>query len=228
MTLEGPPFRPLLAGDAPRVLGAPPQRRLGAIGTASLALAVLEVLYCIQVITTAALLGPILDLHRKVIGSRLFSGAAVRGAIAASSAAARDFAAIISSWELVRALLLGAAAASLLIIALRLRRGERGALSTTRAWALGSLGVMGSSALIQLIRTIPAISSYQRQLMTLAREATRGASSPLLDVPRLMDVSITAAIGLSLFVGIALFAVGPLVLGVWADRLLRDTPLNVE
>jgi hypothetical protein len=115
----------------------------------------------------------------------------------------------------------------LLWIAIRVRRGDTKALGAARTWALAALGVVATSALVQVLVTIPATMEYQRQVMDAMAVLPPRAKAPF-DIKGVMSAAtIVGSIG-GLVMGTMLLSVWPVTLYLWAGRLLRDATQAAE
>ena len=219
MTPEAPPLWP--AGPPP---GAPPgtrappspARRRETLGTVCLVLSIIELLYCGYRLLSPLLSRGILDAEKAFFRS-MPTGAPAKPMMDAAEA----FMARIAVWEAARTVPFAVATCFLLWIAIRLRRGDAGALRAARTWMPFALGVVAVSALIQALVTVPATLEYQRQVVDLMPAMSSGAKAPF-DVKAVTSAvtMVSAIAGMAL--GTLFLSVWPVVLYVWAGRLIRD------
>ncbi|MEO7330084.1 MAG: hypothetical protein ABI193_16030 [Minicystis sp.] len=208
-------------GGAPFV--HPLAKRFNVLGTVSLVLACLELCYGLWKLASAALTGLFLQLERALLGSITLPGP-MPAPLTGMLAAIEDFTRKIALWEAARALPFMVASTFLIFIALRIRKGERQALFTARAWVWWALGLVAFSALLQVFTTIPATIDYQRQisgLMPTAPTAGRGAAP--FDVKQFTDTWMLATTLMGLIGGTCFLAAWPIVLRVWADKLIAQS-----
>lgn len=207
-----PGYVPQSPGDGPLA------KRFHSLGTVSLVLAILELLYCFWKLVSAALVSAILAAPLALGGS-----APPPSPLPAVLSSASAFAGKLAVWEAARALPFAVASGVLIGIALRLRRGERQALFTARAWVWWALGVIVASVALQLFVILPMTLEYERQLMSGFPSIPSGSGAPPIDIGHFMDTWTLVSAGISLLVGTMIFAAWPIVLRVWADRLILDT-----
>jgi hypothetical protein len=208
-----PGYVPNSPGDGPLA------QRFSSLGTVSLVLAILELLYCFWKLCSAALVSSILAAPLSLGGS-----APPPSPLPAMMSTASEFASKLALWEAARSLPFAVASGFLIGIALRLRRGEREALFTARAWVWWALGVIVISVALQLFVILPMTLEYERRLMSgFPSIPSSGGGAPPIDIGHFMDTWTLISTGISLIVGTMIFATWPIVLRVWADRLLRDT-----
>lgn len=107
----------------------------------------------------------------------------------------------------------------LLVFAFGVRRGRLESLRKARTWVWFALAVVCLSLCLQLFVTGPMMSAYQRSLF--ARVGATGGSEGGVDMFNLF-ASVGVIIG-PIFWS-AVWCVWPIVLRIWADRLIREVP----
>jgi hypothetical protein len=206
-------------GAPPAAQATPFTKRCETLGTLSLALAALEGLACFQ-----RLMGPIFGKailnFEKGIMPKTPGGPSFDDIVGAG----KDLLDKIVIWEAVRAVPFLVATCVLGWIALRLRKAEPAALRAARTWSLAALGVVALSALIQIFVTIPATMEYQQAIVRLMPKIHSGSSAPPIDMDTMMSrVTLISSI-VTLLGGIAFMSAWPIVLYVWAGKILKDAP----
>jgi hypothetical protein len=197
----------------------PLAKRFNGLGTMCLVLAIVELLNCFSKLVSAALVS---SIFAGSLGAA--SGAPPSSPLPSLMSTATEFAGKLALWEALRALPFAVASGFLIAVALRLRRGERAALFTARAWVWWAFGIIVLSVALQLFVTLPMTLDYERQMMSgLPAIPSSGRGAASLDIAGFMDTWTLISSGISLIVGTMVFATWPIVLRVWADRLLRDT-----
>jgi hypothetical protein len=218
--MQGPP--PLWPQQPPP--GAPPgarpppslAKRMETLGNVCLVLSLVELLYCAQKLLAPLFTRNIFDME-KVMFRRL-PGAPP---ISPMMDAAAGFVARIAIWETTRTVPFVVATCFLLWIAIRLRRGDAGALVAARTWMPFALAAVFVSALIQVLFTLPMTMEYQRQVVELMPAMPSSAAAPF-DVKAMTSmVTMLSAIS-GLVMGTLFLSVWPVMLYVWAGRLSRD------
>lgn len=194
-----------------------PAQRYRTLGTTALVLAILELLYCLQRLLAQLFRGPIAEAQRSMIPE--LPGPNMQVVMDA----ARDLADKIALWESLRAIPFLAATGFLLWIALRLREGDARALFTARRWVIAAFAAIAVGVVIQVIWTLPAMAEYQRRIAgSIVPLAGVGAEAPV-DVKELMSSIGTLAAVMGVVGGTAVLSAWPIVLYVWAGRLIRET-----
>lgn len=205
--------------NKPATAAATPQSRRVLLGNVSLALAILDLLYCLY-----RLLMPFLS--RSIVGFQREMMASTSGPnMSEMMDVAQKFADRIAPWEALRTVPFIIASAVLLWIAIRLRRGDGEALRTARTWAFGAFGAVAISLLIQVLVIVPATLDYQHEVMgMMLKTMPAGRSGSPVDVGAIAG-SITLA---STVVGVVMSTLGlliwPVALLIWTGRLTRETP----
>ncbi len=189
-------------------------KRFGTLGTTCLVLGILDILFVVQKLVSAALTSQMLALQGKMMP-------ATTPGMPAVMSAAQDFATKIALWEALRALPFGVASGFLVWIGLRLRRGDRDALFTARVWTWWAFGVVAASALLQVVVTIPATLEYEQRIMSALPLPSKSGAP--FDMKKFMDGWMLASTIIGLVIGTVFMAAWPLALRLWSDRLLRDT-----
>jgi len=119
----------------------------------------------------------------------------------------------------VRLVALMIASGVLVALALRLRRGDEGALRPLRIWTLFAFGVVALWTLVDLAVALPATRELDRMLFAAMR-ASGGNPDTVSMSQDLSNVMIWV-----LLVGVPLLlAALPLALRIWSRRLLVDRP----
>jgi hypothetical protein len=205
-----PPHLPndLARGSVPGAASTD-QKRLETLGTFCLVFGITELLYAVYQVLAAAMGSSLLELQRRVIAG-IAAGMSGRGAPAMPAVldAAQDLVRRIAIANAVRMVPFVIASGVLVALALRLRRGDLSALRAARTWSYWALGVVGLSALLQLLVTVPATMDYGRRIFATLPMPPPGRAGPPFDVLRFMDtVMMASAIGTAL--------IGSLVLAIW-------------
>ena len=81
----------------------------------------------------------------------------------------------------------------------------------------------GKSALIQALVTVPATIAYTQQVMDMMPDMPTGASAPPFDVKEIMAVITKVSTMVGLVLGTLVLAIWPIVLHVWAGKLMRES-----
>ncbi|MFO0756310.1 MAG: hypothetical protein U0359_07445 [Byssovorax sp.] len=200
----------------------PMAKRFNLLGTVSLVLAGLELAYGLWKLVSAAFTGIFLQAERALLGSL---AAPVPVPVSGMLSAVEDFARTIALWEAVRAVPLMVASVFLLLIALRIRKGDRQALLSARAWVWWAAGIVVFSVLLQLVTTVPATLAYQRQITgmmpTMTGPGARHGASPIV-VKQLSETWMMASTLIGIIMGAGFYATWPIVLRVWSDRLIAQ------
>jgi hypothetical protein len=205
-----PPGAP--AGRAP----PSPAKRMATLGTVCLVLSILELLYCLQ-----RLLSPLLTRSAFEMQKSLLRSLPTAPPANPVMDAAADFMARIAVWEVTRTVPFIVATCFLLWIAIRLRRGDARALVTARTWMFFALAAVLVSALIQVLFTVPAAMDYERHLMAVMPAMPASSAAPF-DVKAVTSAVTMVSTIVGLVGGTLFLSVWPVVLYVWAGRLIRD------
>jgi hypothetical protein len=217
----GPPGGPYAAPPGgpyrgPYGVQRPLGSRIQSLGTLCLILAILELLYSAVRIASSVLSSAAIDLQRSAM--RAMPPEATQG-MAAMQDVAQSFARRVMIWETVRTLPFVVATVFLLLIALRLRKGDATALRAARTWMFGALGAVGVSLLIQLLVTMPLSAELQRQM--LGAMHTPDGKGPPIDPNALAGITEVFTLATMAF-GAALLSTWPVVLYVWAGKLQKE------
>jgi hypothetical protein len=196
-----------------------PDKRYVTCGTTCLVLAAADLLYSLQKVLGSVLSGPLIEFEKTMLASGKHP-VAMPGVLDAAS----DFLARIAFWESLRMVPYVIAGGVLLWIGARIRRGDARGLRAARTWVWCALGVVLVSALVQLLVTVPATMEYQRRIVAALPVLPASARPPPFDIKRMMSTFTIAFSTLGLVTGTATMATWPIVLYVWAGRLLRDVP----
>jgi hypothetical protein len=225
VTQPAPLWNDALPPGSPPFPAAPfrPDKRYVTCGTTCLVLAAADLLYSLQKVIGSLLSGPLIEFEKALLASGKHP-VAMPGVLDAAS----DFLARIALWETLRVVPFVIASGVLLWIGARIRRGDPRGVRAARTWVWWALGVVLVSALIQLLVTVPATMAYQRQIVAALPVVPAGASPPPFDIKRLMSTFTIAFSALGLITGTAVMATWPIVLHVWAGRLLRDLPTAIS
>ncbi len=195
-----------------------PAQRYRTLGTTSLALALLELVWCLQKLVTQLFSRSIFDAQRSLI-PQMPNGPSMK----VMAEAAHDFAQRIALWEVLRTVPFLVATGFLLWIALRLREGDARALFTARRWTLGAFGAVAVSTLIQIVWILPATAEYQRRIAASMPPIPTGETTPPIDMKEMMGSITTLSLVFGLVLGAAFALSWPIVMRVWAGRLIRET-----
>jgi hypothetical protein len=122
----------------------------------------------------------------------------------------------IAIWDGLRALPYVAVGVVLVLIALRLQRGDTTALVSLRKWFFWSLGAVAISICVQAFAIIPATLKWE------ARAAEVVPSIPIFDLKEMMSTIVVATLVFGVVAGSLLRMVIPVVLYVWAGRLQAE------
>jgi hypothetical protein len=187
------------------------------LGTVCLVLSIIELLYCLQRLLSPLLTRNVLEMQ-KVLFRTLPSAPPTNPIMDA----AETFMARIAVWEITRTVPFVLCTGFLLWIAIRLRRGDARALVAARTWMAFALAAVLVSALIQILFTVPMAMEYQRHVME-AMPAMPGAAAAPFDVKTMTSTITMVSTIAGLVLGTLFLSVWPVVLFVWAGRLVRDT-----
>jgi hypothetical protein len=211
---QKPPTRPPRAAAPYRPPSAAERRR--SLGTTCLVLAVLELLYCLQKLATQMFGGAIVGAQRSFLPTA--QGVPTERILAAAKHLSQQ----IAPFEVARTLPFLAATAVLLWIALRLREGDPRALSTARTWALAAFVPVAISLVVQVVWVLPPTMEYQREIMKSLPTFSGADPAQSVEVQEMVSsmTAISAAAGV--VIGAAVLSAWPIVLFVWAGRLLRE------
>jgi hypothetical protein len=194
-----------------------PAKRYETLGTACLALSVLELLYCVQRLLSPFFSRSIIELQRSILPETPH-GPPVGGMVDA----AQGFMAKIALWEAARTVPFLIATGFMIWIAIRLRRGDARALFTARKWTFWALGVVVISVLIQILVTVPATMAYQRDVVDLM-PVPAGSAMPF-DMKRIMSSVTLVSTLFGMLSGTLLAIAWPIAVYLWAGKLIRETP----
>jgi hypothetical protein len=199
----GPPAYPS-PNATPLTPAAAFDKKVRLLGTVALVLAILKLLFFGYRIlrSLATLIGLDTEPTRGLSRSLALGLAAYRTTTAIGDA--------------VRAIPFIAVGVLLIFIALRLQRGDVSALSSLRKWFFWSLGAVGISTCIQVFVIIPTTLQWEIKAV--------GAipSLPFFDVKGMATAIVAATLVFALLFGTFLRLVIPVVLYVWAGRLLAE------
>jgi hypothetical protein len=195
------------------------------LGTWSLVLGILELLFCFYKLVSAALSSSIMAMNRSLLGAAPTPPPAPLSGMMAS---VEEFTSKIALWEAIRALPFAIASGFLIGLAVRLRRGDRSALFAARIWVWFALGVIVLSVGLQLFVIFPLTLEYTRRLTSAMSSASTVGGKPVFDFGGVMDTMTLVSTGISLIVNTLFFAIWPVVLRLWADRLIRETTPQVS
>jgi hypothetical protein len=218
-TYSGPPGGPYAAPGGPYRAPYGVQRPLGSrihsLGTLSLVLAILELLYCAVRVGSAALSSAVIEMQRSAM--RAMPPEATQG-LGAIQDVAQGFARRMMIWELVRLFPFVVATAFLMWIALRLRKGDTTALRAARTWMFGALGAIVLSLLIQLLVTVPLAAEMQSRMLGVLNTNGKGPPIDTSALAGITEVFTVATMGF----GAMVLSTWPVVLYLWAGRLSRE------
>lgn len=201
---------------APAAGGSPLAKRCETLGNVALALSALELLSCVQ-----RLLSPLLG-RAAMRWQKAFMPKMPRGpSMDEMMDAGRELMDRIAVWEVVRTLPFLIATGVLIAIAVRLRRGDLGALAAARRWSAAALAVVALSAVIQVLVTIPATIDYTRAVVKTMPKLPAGPSGPPFDMGAMMSNMTMISSILGLIGGVLFLSAWPIVLYVWAGRIER-------
>ena len=127
----------------------------------------------------------------------------------------------IALWEALRTIPFALCSGVLIMIALRLRKGDRTALKTARVWVLWAFLAVAVSTVVQAMVTVPATIEYQAKVM--AAMPMPGGSGAGFDVKDMVGSMTTIAVWAGVFFGAFGMAVWPLVLFFWSKKLTKET-----
>jgi hypothetical protein len=217
----GPPGGPYAAPGGPyrgpygvpRPLGS----RIQSLGTLSLVLAILELLYCAVRVGSAALSSAAIEMQRAAMRAAMPPEATQ--AMGAMQDVAEGFARRMMVWDLIRTVPFVVATSFLLSIAVRLRKGDTTALRAARTWMFGALGVVVVSLLIQLLVTVPLAAELQSRMLGVLN--TTSGKGPAIDTSAFAGITEVFAIA-SAGLGAMLLSTWPVVLYIWAGKLSRE------
>lgn len=206
--------------------GAPPgamassfTKRCETLGNVSLALAALELLSSVQRLMAPLFSKTILGFQRSIMPKPKHGPSF--DDIMDSATGMLDK---ITVWESVRAVPFLVATCVLGWIALRLRKADPAALKAARTWSLAALGVVAFSAVIQVLVTIPAQIEMQTAIGKSMSKLPAGASAPPIDMGAMMtQIGLISGI-IGLLVGVVFLSAWPIVLYVWAGKIMKDAP----
>jgi hypothetical protein len=198
--------------------GPPPAKRYETLGTVTLVLALLEVAYCLFRLVSQLLNSSLIEAERA-----FFPSTPHGPPMGAMFDAARVFAQRIAPWEAARTVPFLVASAYLAWLALRLRRGDARALFVARQWVWAAFGTIALSLLIQVLVTMPATMEYQRQIVETMPTLPAGKGAPPFDMKQMMGSMTLVGAILGVVVGTVVLSVWPVVLWVWAGKLIRET-----
>jgi hypothetical protein len=202
---------------------APLAQRCQALGTTCLVLALLEMLDCVQKIATQLFSRTMIEGQRSLFPTKPHGPP-----MGAMLDAAQQMAARIAPWEIARNLPYLAASVMLLLIANRLRKGDLAALATARQWVFAAFGVIAVSLLIQIVAVVPATMDYQRSIVESLPATPGGKGAPPFDVKQMVSSMTVVGTLLGLVFGTAFMSAWPIVLFVWAGRLLREARAQAQ
>jgi hypothetical protein len=180
-------------------------------------LAILELLYCAQKLVSQIFSHSMIEGQRSLFPTTPH-GPPMNAMLDAAQALSRR----IAPWEIGRTLPYVAATVLLLLIAIRLRRGEVAALVTARQWAFAAFGVVAVSLLIQIVAILPATMDYQRVIVESMPAAPAGTGAPPFDMKQMMSSMTLVGTLVGLVMGTAFMSAWPIVLYVWSGKLLRQ------
>ncbi len=126
-------------------------------------------------------------------------------------------------WEIARTVPFLLATGLLLWIAVRLRQGDARALFVARQWTLAAFGVIAVSLLIQVVAIVPPTMEYQRQVVETIPTVTAGKGAAPFDVKQMMSSMMVVGAVFGVVTGTLFLSAWPVVLRVWAGRLIRET-----
>ncbi len=192
--------------------GSPLAARCRTLGTLSLVLAILEIVYCGQKVVFQLMNSRIIAAERAYMPK-------TPGMSPAIYTEANELARRVVPWEIARMVPFIVASVVLLFIARRLRAGDLAALGVARQWAFAALGVVGLSLLVQIVAIVPATLDYQARMVELLPATPRGAP---FDMGQMMSSMTMVGTVMGLAMGTVILSVWPIVLYVWACRLQRD------
>jgi hypothetical protein len=209
------PFAPTVAVPAMADPATARRARYANLATTALALAILEIVQ--------GLFRVITQIANMAYGTHhAFTPKTVRGeALTEMTELGTRFAQRIGPWEIARAVPFLVASALLVSIALRIKRGDVEALRVARQWAFLAFGVLALSVLIQAMVTVPATLDYQEHLVAVMPVVMPKSGAPPFDVKALIGSMTKVGALLGLVFGTAAMAAWPIILYVWAGKLLR-------
>lgn len=186
--------------------------RCRTLGTLSLVLAILEIVYCGQKVVFQLMNSRIIAAERTFLPK-------TRGMSPAIYTQANELARRVVPWEIARMVPFVVASVVLLFIARRLRAGDLAALGVARQWVFAALGVVGLSLLVQIVAIVPPTMDYQARMVELLPPTPKGA--PFDMGPMVSSMTMVGTV-MGLAMGTVILSVWPIVLYVWAGRLQRE------
>jgi hypothetical protein len=205
------PYAPPAAPPAP-----PAAVSVRTLGTTALVLGILELCYCGFRLVSQALNATILAAEKSMF--RTTPHGPPMGALMDE---AQVYAHRIAPWEMLRTVPFAVATGVLVWIAVRLRRGDEGALEAARRWIYWALGAVVFSLLVQLVFTLPATMEYQRHVVAAMPVLPGHGGAPPVDTRELMGSMTLVSTILGVVFGTAFLSAWPIVFHVWSGRLLR-------
>ena len=205
------PYAPPAAPPAP-----PAAVSVRTLGTTALVLGILELCYCGFRLVSQALNATVLEAEKSMLPAMRHG--APMGAVMDQ---AQAYAHRIAPWEMVRTVPFAVATGVLVWIAVRLRRGDEGALEAARRWIYGALGAVVFSLLVQLVFTLPATLEYQRHVVAAMPVLPARGGAPPVDMREMMGSMTLVSAILGVVFGTAFLSAWPIAFHVWSGRLLR-------
>jgi uncharacterized membrane protein YqjE len=213
------PWAPPAGDAAPPLRPMPlPAERYKKLGTTCLVLAILELVYCLWRLVGQLLTTPIMKAERTMLPSSPH-GPRMNDVWDA----AQELSHRIAPWETARTIPFALATGFLLWIAIRLRRGDGAALFAARKWVFAAFGVIAVSLLIQIAVVVPATMDYQRHVADAMPVVSHGSAPPPLDMKKFMSNMTVFGTVFGLVIGTVFVSVWPVILYVWAGKLIRET-----
>jgi hypothetical protein len=189
--------------------------RLRSLGTLALVLSIMQIASTVLGLLSNLGSSSMMGFQRQMMGG----GAAQSEAI---FKAAEEFSGKIAVAEAIRGVPFAIASGWLLMIAMRLRRGDVTALKPAREWPFVAFGVLALSVIVQLTFSVPAMMEYQQRIVSSMPAMPKGRGAPPFDFAAMMETMMAGAAYGGMVIGTVVMSIWPIVLRVWSGRLLRD------
>ncbi len=206
------PFIPSAAAVPGAPLPTSADKRIKTLGTTALVLAILDLVWCLYKIGSAAISVPMMAFQRKMVPP------ASPGTPAGFEQLFEDMQenmVTLAAWDAARQVLFAIASAFLVYIALRLLRSDASALSLAQTWTWGAFAVIVVSIGIQAAVIYPMQMDYLERMQEFIASSGPMPSGFGSTIEAFSLVSIIV----TLVGGTIVMAVWPIVLRIWADRL---------
>jgi hypothetical protein len=189
---------------------------LRTLGTTALVLGILELSYCGFRLVTQALNSTLIAAEKSILPATPHGPP-----MGALMDEAQVFAHRIAPYEVLRTVPFAVATGVLLAIAVRLRRGDEGALEAARRWIYWAMAAIVFSLLVQVVFTLPATMEYQRHVVDVMPVLPSRGGAPAVDMKQMMGSMTLVSTILGVVFGTGFLAAWPIAFHVWSGRLMR-------